>query len=112
MVTHITESQCSLQSVFGVCHPMDFEEETTYLSKNYYFQFLITLVSAFLTRKTLPLHMNEARSNLNTFLPKRKERMLLLGISFFLSLSIGDKGILPPIHPIRQELFLRIKLIQ
>lgn len=53
MITHTqcsyTESQCSLQSGFGVCHPMDFEEETTYLSKNYYFQFLITLVSALLT---------------------------------------------------------------
>lgn len=49
MITHTTESQCSLQSGYGVHHPMDFEEESTYLSKNYNFQFLITLVSALLT---------------------------------------------------------------
>lgn len=42
---------------------------------------------------------------------QKKERMLLSGSNFFLSLSTGDMGILPPTHPIRQELFLFIKLI-
>lgn len=35
---HVLEPQCSLWSGFGVCHPLDSEEEIIYLSKNYCFQ--------------------------------------------------------------------------
>lgn len=77
---HVLEPQCSLWSGFGVCHPLDSEEEIIYLFKNYCFQkhsgwrggggvgdgravahqiicnliFFIALVSAFLLQKKLP----------------------------------------------------------
>lgn len=113
MVTHITESQCSLQSGFGVCYPAVFEEETTYLSKNYYFQFLIMCFGFFFSAMKNPAITYERSLKLFKYIyPQKKERMLLLGNSFCLSLSTGDVGILPPTHPIRQELLLFIKLIQ
>lgn len=57
--------------------------------------------------------MKEAVSYLNAFIPPRNgECYYQAAACFLLSLSTGDVGILPLTHPIRQELFLFIKLIQ